>query len=104
MSTNSFASALGNTKIQEAYDKAVDSRMQKVTQRANSAIQSFADLITEINKLQNESKGTTVKKEVETIANDMNNSTVMLTRMLTAQLETLHGVVRPTEEAETTLV
>lgn len=104
MSNNNFASTLGNINIQEAYDKAVDTRMQKVTQRANSAIQSFADLIAEINKLQNESKGTTVKKEVEVIANDMNNSTVMFTRMFTAQLETLHGIVRPTEEAETTKV
>ena len=99
MSTN-FASALGNAKIQEAYDKVVDTRMQKVSQRANSAIQSFADLISEINKLQNESKGTSAKKEVAEIANDMNNSSVMLTRMLTAQLETLHGVVRPDVGAE----
>ena len=101
MSTN-FSNIAANAKIQEAYDKAVETRMQKVSQRANNAIQSFSDLISEINKLQNESKGTTAKKEVETIANDMNNSTVMLTRMLTAQLETLHGIVRPDVNGEST--
>ena len=92
---SSFANTLGNTKIQQAYDVVVEKRFDKVNKKANDAIQTFAQLVDEINKLQTESKGTTVNKEVATLGTDMSNSMVMVTRMLTAQLEALHGIVKP---------
>ena len=39
--------------------------------------------------------GTKVKDEVEKAANEMNNAQVFLTKMLTEQLDTLHGVINP---------
>ena len=105
MSSN-FDNLIGNNKLQQAYDVAVEKRISKVTQKANSAIKSFAELVDEINRLQNESKGTTIKKEVTAVGTDMSNSMVMVTRMLEAQLQTLHGIVRPdvddTQEKEIT--
>lgn len=97
---SSFASTLMNSKIQQAYEVAVEKRVDKVNKKANDAIKSFADLVDEINKLQVESKGTTVNKEVSTLGTDMSNSMVMMTRMLTAQLEALHGIVKPDETVE----
>ena len=94
---NTFVETQNNGKIQQAYDVAIEKRLTRLSDRANSAFKSFADLVEEINRLQNESTGTTVKKEVATLANDMNNSTVMMTKMLAAQLETLHKIVRPEE-------
>ena len=99
MSTN-FTSALGNRKIQEAYDVAVEKRLDKVSKKANDAIKSFAELVDEINRLQNDSKGTTAKKEIASIATDMSNSTVLMTKMLTAQFEALQGVIIPKTPGE----
>lgn len=82
-------------KIQQAYDVAVERRMEKLNKKANDAIKSFAELVDEITKLQNDSSGTTIKKDVAALATDMNNSSVMMTRMLTAQIQALHDIVRP---------
>lgn len=99
---SNFASTLVNPKIQQAYDVGVEKRVDKVNKKANDAIKSFADLVDEINKLQVESKGTTTNKEVAILGTDMSNSMVMMTRMLTAQLEALHGIVRPETVEENT--
>lgn len=87
-----------NSRIQQAYDVGVTTRADKVTKKANDAIKSFADLVDELSRLQSESKGTTVKEEVAKWASDMNNTSVMVTRLLEAQLQALHGIVRPEEE------
>lgn len=86
---------LSTDKVQKAIDLAVELRMGKVNQKANDAIKSFAELVEQITKLKNDSNGTTIKKDVAALATDMNNSSVMMTRMLTAQLQALHDIVRP---------
>ena len=101
---SNFANAISNSKVQQAYDVVVEKRLDKVNKRANEAIKSFADLIDEIDRLQNESKGSTVDKEVKPLATDLTNTSVLVTRMLTAQLEALHNIVNtksenPAEEA-----
>jgi hypothetical protein len=91
----STSPSIGNAKIQESYDAALEGRLSKVNKRASDAINSFSALVSELNKLSNETTGTTAKKEVAGITADMNNSTVMVTRMLEAQLAALHNVVKP---------
>lgn len=95
-----FASALNGMKVQQSFDADVAKRVGKVEGKANEAIQSFASLVEEINNLQKDSLGTTKKEEVNQLANDMNNSQVMLTRMLTANLEALHGIVQEGHETQ----
>lgn len=93
-------STLINGKIQQAYNIDLESKLSTVDKKATAAMQSFAELVSEINKLQSTSKGTSNAKEVAGIAADLNNSQVMVTRMLEAQLSALHNIVKPeTSEA-----
>ena len=91
MSTN-FAININNDKIKEAYNASLENRITKVSKTAGSAVESFASLIDQINKLQNEAKG---NKKVQEAANEMNNTMVMATRMLAAHLEVLNKVTTP---------
>lgn len=86
---------IGNAKIQQAYDASLESRLTKVDKKASDAIKSFSELVSELNKLSSEAAGTTSKEQVAGITADLNNSTVMVTRMLEAHLATLHNVVKP---------
>ncbi len=79
------------TRVQNAFDKALDT--SRLTKKANEAIDSFAKLVDEINNIQKNSIGTTKKGEVSTIANEMNNSSVMVTKMLAAQVQALHQII-----------
>lgn len=90
----SFTNDIGNTKVLKAYNESYADRVGKVNKRANETIKSFADLVGEINRLQNDAAGTPKRKEVEAIANDLNNSNVMLTRMLAANIEALNGIIQ----------
>lgn len=93
-------STLINGRIQQAYNTDLESKLGTVDKKATAAMQSFAELVSEINKLQSVSKGTTSAKDVAGIAADLNNSQVMVTRMLEAQLSALHNIVKPeTSEA-----
>ena len=89
---SNFANNIANSKVQQAYDAGVATRVSKVEKKASDAIKSFADLVDEINKLQNETVGTSAKTEVNTVAADVNNSSVMVTKMLAAQMQALHNI------------
>ncbi len=89
-----------NLKIQKSYNADLEKRLDNVNKRASDAIQSFSELVSEINKLQTTSTGTSSSKEVAGIAADLNNSQVMVTRMLEAQLSALHNIVKPGETGD----
>ncbi len=91
---------IGNAKVQQAYDTGLENRLSKVDKKASDAIKSFGELVSELNKLSTETAGTTAKKEVAGITADLNNSTVMVTRMLEAHLAALHNVVTPGQNSE----
>ena len=94
-----MSTPITNPKIQQSFNADLGSRLTKVDKKASQAMQSFAELVSEINKLQVDSKGTTGGREVASLANDLNNSQVMVTRMLEAQLAALHKVAKPEGEA-----
>lgn len=98
MDTN-IAGVFPADKIQQSYNADLESRISKVQKRANDAIKSFSDLVDEVARLQNDSKGTTAKEKVTSWASDVNNSTVMFSRMLEARVQALYGLVKEGEEA-----
>ncbi len=98
MNTN-VAGIFPTDKIQQSYNVDLEKRIDKVQKRANDAIKSFSDLVDEIARLQNDSKGTTAKEKVTNWASDVNNTTVMFSRMLEARVQALYGLVQPEGEA-----
>lgn len=84
-----------NPKIQSAYKGDLEAGYTKVSKAAQEAVESFATLVDKISQLKKLSSGTETKDKVSQLANEMNNSQIFLTKMLTEQLQALHGVINP---------
>lgn len=91
MNTN-VAGIFPTDKIQQSYNVDLERRIDKVQKKANDAIGAFANLLSEVARLQDDSKGTTAKEKITTWATDINNSTVMFSRMLEARVQALYGL------------
>lgn len=90
-----------NPKIQSAYEGDLKAGYNKVSNAAQKAVESFATLVDKIAQLKKLSSGTEAKDKVSQLANEMNNSQIFLTKMLTEQLQALHGVISPDAPIET---
>lgn len=91
-----------NPQIQRSYISDLTSNLPKLEKKASEAIKSFAELVDELNKVNNLSNGTPVKEQIKDLAANMNNTQVFFTRMLTEQLGVMHNIVSgeaPTQES-----
>jgi hypothetical protein len=86
---------LSNPKVQAAYQSDLTERYQKLEKAADQTIQSFANLIDELGKLKQDSAGTEVKEPLGKITNEVNNSSVYITKMLAEQMQLIHGTLNP---------
>ncbi len=91
-----------NPQIQRSYISDLTNNLPKLEKKASEAIKSFAELVDELNKVNNLSNGTPVKDQIKDLAANMNNTQVFFTRMLTEQLGVMHNIVSgetPTQES-----
>lgn len=84
-----------NLKVQVALQGDLVSRYEKLEKAADSITKSFATFVDELTKLKQASSLTDLKVPVNQIASEMNNNSIFLTKMLTEQLRSLHGIINP---------
>ena len=82
-----------SNQIQRSYISDLTDNLPKLEKKASAAIESFAALVDELNKVSQLSKGTPVNQQVKELSANMNNTQVFFTRMLTEQLGTMHTIV-----------
>ena len=79
--------------IQKSYISDLTENLPKLEKKASEAIKSFAELVSELNKVSQLSNGTPVKDQIKDLTANMNNTQVFFTRMLTEQLGAMHNIV-----------
>ena len=84
-----------NPKIQDAFYKDLTTRYEQLEKVADKTIKSFADFVSELSKLKQASTGTDIRDPVTKLAGEMNNNTIFLTKMISEQLKSLHGIINP---------
>ena len=80
-------------QIQKAYISDLTDNLPKLEKKASEAIKSFAELVSELNKVSKLSNGTPVKDQIKDLTANMNNTQVFFTKMLTEQLGVMHNIV-----------
>lgn len=88
-------------QVKQAYIQELTTNLPTLERKANEAIKSFADLVSELNKVSNLSNGTPVKEQVSKLTGELNNSSVFFTKMIAEELGKLHGIVNPIGSNET---
>ena len=87
-------------QIQKSYISDLTSNLPKLEKKASEAIKSFAELVDELNKVNQLSSGTPVKDQMKDLTANMNNTQVFFTRMLTEQLGVMHNIVNGNPSTE----
>ena len=87
-------------QIQKSYISDLTSNLPKLEKKASAAIESFAALVDELNKVNQLSNGTPVKDQMKDLTANMNNTQVFFTRMLTEQLGVMHNIVNGSPSQE----
>ena len=90
-----------SANIQRTYIDELSSNMPKLEKKASDAIKSFADLVEELNKVNNLSTGTPVKDQISRLTGELNNSSVFFAKMLGEELGKIHSIVTPASSGET---
>ena len=72
--------SIANERILRA--SGITTRVEELTKSTNNAIQSFAELVNQLNKLQKVTK----QPELLEAANEMNNAAVLVTQLFTARI------------------
>lgn len=90
-----FLNTISNKNIDQAYVSDLASNLPKLERKASEAIKSFADLVTELNKVNKLSAGTPVKEQITRLTGELNNSSVFFAKMIGDELSKLHGIVKP---------
>lgn len=85
-----------NPKIEQAFTLDLATKYKQVEKKASEAIGSFANLVEELIKLKELSKGTPAKESVTKLAGELNNSSVFFTKMISEELEKIHKIVNVT--------
>ena len=87
-------------QIQQAYISDLTDNLPKLEKKASEAIKSFAELVSELNKVSQLSNGTPVKDQIKDLTANMNNTQVFFTKMLTEQLGVMHNIVNGDPQQE----
>ena len=87
-------------QIQKAYISDLTDNLPKLEKKASEAIKSFAELVSELNKVSQLSNGTPVKDQIKDLTANMNNTQVFFTKMLTEQLGVMHNIVNGDPQQE----
>ena len=82
-----------SNQIQQSYISDLTNNLPRLERKASAAIESFAALVDELNKVSQLSNGTPVKDQMKSLTANMNNTQVFFTKMLTEQLGTMHNIV-----------
>ncbi len=82
-----------SSQIQQSYISDLTDNLPKLEKKASKAIESFSELVAELNKVSQLSNGTPVKDQIKDLTANMNNTQVFFTRMLTEQLGVMHNIV-----------
>ena len=82
-----------NTKVQQAYTNDLSSNIPKLEKKASDAIQSFAELVNELNKVSKLSNGTPVKEQISKLTGELNNSSVFFAKMIGDELGKISSIV-----------
>jgi len=82
-----------NSKIQQAYVNDLSNNIPKLEKKASDAIRSFAELVSELNKVNKLSTGTPVKDQISKLTGELNNSSVFFAKMIGDELNKLSTIV-----------
>ena len=91
----SYSNTIKNEKIEQAFSVELEAKYKKVEKEASRAIGSFATLVEELVKLKELSTGTQAKEEITKLTSELNNSSVFFAKMISEELNKLHGIVSP---------
>ncbi len=80
-------------QIKQSYISDLTNSLPRLERRASEAIQSFSELVQELQKVSDLGAGTPVKDQIKDLTANMNNTQVFFTRMLTEQLGVMHNLV-----------
>ena len=83
------------SKIQTSYIDDLTMNLPKLERKANEAIKSFAELVSELNKVSKLSNGTPVKEQITKLTGELNNSSVFFARMISEELGKITDIVNP---------
>ena len=93
---------ISSEQIQRSYIGDLTESLPGLNKRATDAINSFARLVEDLQKVSELATGTPVKNQIKDLTANMNNTQVFFTRMLTEQLGVMHNIVSgetPTQES-----
>ena len=91
---------ISNPNVEKVFTTDVARKYEQVEKRANQAIQSFSSLVTELATLSQLSNGTKAKDQITKLTGELNNSSVFFAKMISEELNKLHGIVSPTSGSE----
>ncbi|MBI3591769.1 MAG: hypothetical protein HY094_10380 [Candidatus Melainabacteria bacterium] len=89
------------SNVDKVYFDGLKDNLPSLDKKASEAIKSFAEFVTELNKVNKLSTGTPVKEQVKQLAGELNNSSVFFAKMIGDELNKLHGIVNPASVNET---
>ena len=81
---------INKNKIQEAFDIAASRKYQQVEKKASETIGAFQNFVDELIKLKELSVSASAKDKITQLTNELNNSSVFFTKILTSGLGELH--------------
>lgn len=84
-----------NGRINETISKDLEAKYRKVEKEADKTISSFANLVSELIKLKELSTGSQAKEQITKLTNELNNTSVFFTKMISDELGTLYKVINP---------
>ena len=82
-----------NTKIEQSYINDFTNSLPRLNDKAAKAINSFKELVEDLQKISNLATGTPIKDQIKSLTANMNNTQVFFTQTLTEQLGVMHNIV-----------